>query len=57
MSKDEEYAEDTSARQAASRALLASCLAYSSAVKMQVTCSSETSVDFQSQKMELLINK
>jgi hypothetical protein len=33
-------------KQAVSRALLISCLVYSSTLKMEAICSSETSVDF-----------
>jgi hypothetical protein len=44
-----EYAEqETSMKQVASKtAMVVSCLAYSSAMKMEMTCSSETSADFQ----------
>jgi hypothetical protein len=45
MSKaDEKAKKGTSVRQVVSRALLASCFAYFSTLKMEATCSSETSV-------------
>jgi hypothetical protein len=51
-----EYAkEDTSMKQLATRFMLISYLAYSSAFEIEATCSSETPVDFISQNVDLFI--
>jgi hypothetical protein len=47
-SGSKEYAnQGTSVKQVTSKALVVSCLAYSSTLKIVATCSSKTSVDFQ----------
>jgi hypothetical protein len=47
----EEYAKEENNMKQAASSTLVSCLAYSSSLKMEVTCSSEMSVDFQQTTM------